>query len=236
MTLRRQLGAALAMGAVLVIATAVSLPSRISDALFSDAQAVTDNTFTSGTWSVLTYYLHNNPTPPVGDTNVQANLLMDDVEPTASTLYNYDTNADSAAGRYVAKGGSGTTTDLVKYQNWRTAALADPLVIDGMIELEFWSAIKDFGTGKAGDVGAFLRDFNPATSAYTEIGNATLAVSNWQGGSSTWVVNTISISVSNYTLQAGRQLDVRLVVGGSSGDDMWFAYDTASYASELRIP
>lgn len=44
------------------------------------------------------YYLHNNPTPPVGNTTAQADLLMNTTAPTSGTLYNYDTDRDSELG------------------------------------------------------------------------------------------------------------------------------------------
>lgn len=231
----RQALSSLSVGIAMLLAVSMVSPQRVSQAVFADSAVVTSNSFTSGEWAV--YYLHNNPTPPTANTRSQANLPMDASAPSATTLFNYDTDRDSSGGRLIGKGGGGATeTDLTKYQNWRTPALAAPLVLDGAVQFEFWSAVKDFGTGKAGSVQVFLRDFNPGTSTYTTIGTATLTASNWQGGSSTWVMRTISVSVSNYTLQAGRQLEFKVVVGGSSGDDMWFAYDTDTYRSRLVLP
>ncbi|MFC1861294.1 hypothetical protein ACFLYL_03355 [Chloroflexota bacterium] len=53
--------------------------------------------------------MHSNPTPPVGDTEAQAALLMDITEPTATTLYNYDTDLDEEPGRLIEIGGEGPT-------------------------------------------------------------------------------------------------------------------------------
>lgn len=215
---------------------AVGVPA--AQALFADSAAVGSNTFTTGSWATaIVYHLHNNPTPPTANTNMQASLPMDVTSPAAVTLYNYDRDRDGSPGRLVGKGASSAAeNDLTKYQNWRSAQLASPLAIDGSVTLDFWSAIKDFGTNKRGSVAAFLRDFNPATSTYTEIGNATLTVSNWQGGSGSWVSKSLSISVSDYTLAAGRQLELKLLVTGSADDDMWFAYDTVAYPSSLTLP
>jgi hypothetical protein len=38
------------------------------------------------------------------------------------------------------------------------------------------------------------------------------------------------------TIAAGSFLQLRVVVGNGSGDDMWFAYDTASFRSTLTMP
>lgn len=234
MTRHRALSA-LSVGVALLVAVSVASPPRASQAVFIDSAGVGTNTFSSGEWAV--YYLHDNPTPPTADTNSQANLPMNTTAPSATTLFNYDRDRDSFAGRYIGKGGIGTAeADLGKYQNWRTSTLASQLLIDGTVQFEFWSAIKDFTKGKAGSVRVFLRDFDPGTSTYTAVGNGALDSPNWQAGSGTWVQRTISIPVSNYTLQAGRQLEIKLLVGDSAGDDMWFAYDTATYRSRLVLP
>ena len=180
------------------------------------------------------WYLHNNPTPPTGDTTSQAVLPLDQTAPTATTLYNYDTDRDGAAGRMVDKGGSGAgETDLSKYQAWRSAALGSNLTIDGTVTVNLWSAIKDFNTGKRGNVTVFLRDYNG--SSYTEICDGNLTEKPWSGGAS-WVLKTFQFACVSYTIPAGNFLEVKLIVGNSAGDAMWFAYDTTSYDSRVQLP
>ena len=180
------------------------------------------------------WYLHNNPTPPTGDTTSQADLPMDQSSPTATTLYNYDTDRDGDAGRVIAKGGSGASEiDLGKMQNWRTAALTADECINGTVTVTLWAAIKDYGLGKAGEIVVYLRDYNGST--YTEIGNGSVFNADWQGGSSTWVQATVNIPGLSYTIPSGNVIEVKLVVGGQSGDDMWIAYDTAAYPAEVDI-
>jgi hypothetical protein len=105
--------------------------------------------------SSLTYYVHNNPTPPTGNTSSQTNLPLDQTSPTAATLYNYDTNRDSFAGLVIAKGGtSASVSDTTKYQNWRTAALGTDLTLEGTVNFTFWSGMKDFEDDKTGSVRA----------------------------------------------------------------------------------
>ncbi len=58
----------------------------------------------------------------------------------------------------------------------------------------------------------------------------------WQGGSRTWVEKTITFTDVDRTIAAGRFLQLRVVVGNNSADDMWFAYDTASFQSQLILP
>ena len=198
-----------------------------------DQQTNASNTF--ATAASFPKYLHNNPTPPTADTNSQAVLPTDTTPPSATTLYNYDLNRDGFAGLFITKGGAGAgEADLTKHQVWRSGALSSGLSIVGTVTIDLWGALKDFGLSKAGEVTVFLRDYDGAS--YTEIGNGTLLDSDWQGGSSTWVMKTITISGLNYTIPVGNELEVKLIVGGNSGDDMWFAYDTTSYSSVVKFP
>ena len=186
-------------------------------------------------YPIEVHYMHSNPSPPTGDTNSQADLPFTTTVPTATILYNYDQDVDAEPGKQIAKGGSGANeSDLNKYQNWRTGVLSSNLVFDGVVNFHFWSGIKDFGDGKAGEVKAFLRDYNG--TGYTEITNVTLFVSDWQGGSSTWVEKTLAFPSVVYSVPAGNQLEVKYIVGGNAGDDMWFAYDTTALDSRLVFP
>ena len=140
----------------------------------------------------VVYYLHNNPTPPTADTLSQANLTMDTTSPFAFVLFNYDTDRDGFEGRLFDKGGVGAgETDIGKFQNWRTGALASGFRILGTVEIRLHSAIKDFQLAKEGEVKVFLRDWNGTT--YTEIGNATLLDADWQKGFTTFVEASIEI-------------------------------------------
>jgi hypothetical protein len=209
--------------------------ARQADALLVEQAPVAGNTFTTAASFATNYYLHNNPSPPTGNTASQTNLPLNETAPTATTLYNYDTNRDASAGLLIAKGGSGASeADTTKYQSWRTAALGSSLTINGTVDVILWSAIKDFGLNKQGSVRVFLRDYNG--SSYTEICNGTLTQSNWQGGSSTWVSKTISFTCSSYTIPAGNRLEVKLIVNASADDSMGFAYDTTSYDSRAVLP
>jgi len=137
-----------------------------------DARMVVPTT-TSGT---LTYYLHNNPTPPVGDTNAQANLSMNDVQPTADTLYNYDKNYDwrnPRPGRRVEESSGGPDgLELKEYQNWRSAPYSSETHLKGTVVINLFIAPDGFNFDNDGSFRVYLRDYNPATGTYTEIGSA----------------------------------------------------------------
>jgi hypothetical protein len=187
--------------------------------------------YTGITTAPEVFYLHNSPTPPQGNTRMQHPLPMDVALPTASTLFNYDTDRDGFAGRLIQKGGSATTTDRTKFQNWQTQTFDDDFQIDGDVSFVFWSAMKDFKTDKRGHVGAYLME--GATVCATASLNPT---TNWQGGSNTWVERTVTFEDVDCTIAEDSFLQLRVVVHSSSADDMWFAYDTVAFQSRLILP
>ena len=182
----------------------------------------------------LTLYLHNDPSPPAGDTASHATLPVDLTAPTASVLHNYDIDRDTFPGLLIKKGGSGAgETDPTKYQAWRSAVVATDLTIQGNVVVELWSAMKEFAQGKQGRATVYLRHFDGSSS--TEIAQATRTDGDWQGGSSGWVLKSFVLGVGPYTVAAGHSLELTVIVEPSSADDMWFAYDTAAYPSRVQI-
>jgi len=183
----------------------------------------------------LTFYLHNNPTPPTADTASQPVLPMDLTDPSADTLYNYDTDRDAFPGLLIAKGGSGADeSDPTKYQAWRTSALPTDLIVQGDLTLKLWSGMKDFQGNNRGVITVYLRDFDG--SGYVEVGSSTLAESGWQSGSPSWVLKTLTFSVGPHTVASGHSLELKIIVQGSSDDDMWFTYDTSPNRSRVVVP
>lgn len=195
--------------------------------------AVVEIPFTGAT--TCGYFLHNNPSPPSGDTTSQADLVADDSYPSAATLYNYDTDRDAAAGRLISKGGTGASeSDLALHQNWQTAVLTEPLELAGTVRVAFWAAVKDFNTTARGDVTVYLRDYDGGS--YTEIGNVNVTADPWDASASgSWVSATAAISGLDYTVPTGNQLEIKMIVPAASGDDMWIAYDTNSYPSSVTF-
>ncbi|MBA4180331.1 MAG: hypothetical protein C0506_07065 [Anaerolinea sp.] len=183
-----------------------------------------------------TWYLHNNPSPPTGNTSSQATLTMDQTAPSAGTLYNYDTDRDSYAGLLIERSNNGLSElDSRKFQVWRTAVLSCDVVLSGTATFPLWAGTREFRTGKAGSITAYLRDYDGST--YTEIASGTVTAADWQGASSTFVQRTIAITGINYTVAAGHQIEVRLLVNSSNSDeDMMLAYDTAAYPVTATLP
>ena len=177
-------------------------------------------------------YLHNNPTPPTADTNRQPDgLPMDTTEPTATTtLYNYDVDVDTNPGRTIAKFGVGPTeADPGQYQSWRSGILASPLTLSGTLSIDIWGATQGFSSGLLGIVTFFSRDYNGST--YAEIGQGTIFDADWQSTSTTWVRKVVLVPGFDYTIPAGNELEVKMIVENSGASEIWFAYDTMSYAA-----
>ena len=181
------------------------------------------------------YYLHNDPTPATGDTDAQLILSMDSTAPTATTLYDYDVDFNSDAGRTLQKTPSGLSEfQLQKHQVWRSGALTGDLAITGDVTIDLWAGMVSFDQDKLGIVTAYLRDYDGAT--HQEIGHGSVYVADWQGGSSTFVKRSIVISEVSYTVSSGNELEVFLVVENQATGDMWLAYDTTSHPAVVKIP
>jgi hypothetical protein len=177
------------------------------------------------------YFLKTNST---GNTISSATLPLSTTAPTLTTLFNYDTNRDAVAGLLLAKTGQGLAeTDATKSQRWNMSTVS-PVTLSGNARVTLWSAMKSFEANKAGAVQVGLYDCNSTVSTCSLLGSNSITSSNWSptGG---WVSRDWDLGTLNHTVQAGRILQVRVVVLGSSGDDMNFAYDTTTYRSVLTM-
>ena len=139
--------------------------------------------FTTGT---VTFYFHNNPTPPTGDvaipsaelSNPWTNLTMNTTSPTSTTLYNYDkynpdgiTSRDTVVGRWVERKAEGTNCaskvlDGYRYRAiWRSPVLSSsPLTISGAIQFRWWWGTQDGTTQSSQNITWWLCKFDPSQS------------------------------------------------------------------------
>jgi len=231
---RRRLAALLAAGLVVAAVAATVAGTQVVLARLVDAAPVTNSTFATGTWvTATTWYLHNNPTPPTANTTAQFNLAINATAPTATTLYNYDTNCECRTGRSINRNtGLVSEAGSCRYATWRSAALAAARTLNGTATLTVFARKASTG-GTAPNLRAFLRVFNPSTSAYTELGtaNATIATESTLPFASyalSWTLASVSVPV-------GRQVEVETVATGGTRDAE-VAYDTTAYASSLALP
>ena len=90
--------------------------------------------------------------------------------------------------------------------------------------------MRDFQTGKTGQIQAYLLDWDGSQAQL--IAQNAVSNSSWDGD---WQPLTINFGLLDHTILAGHQLELALVVDGSSGDDMWLAYGTETLFSNLTI-
>lgn len=183
------------------------------------------------------FYLHNNPTPPTGDTTSQLDLPLDETAPTATTLHNYDTNRDSSSGltvKHGRKGGELDSTDATKTQDWVTGPLAEDMTVDGRISLFVKMADGSFNSGKLITIAAWILDFDPSTSTETPIiKQGTASFTSTSG----WLEVSLHFRPTVYAFLQGHKLKLRFQIDGiSESIEGMVAYDTTDDLSFLRIP
>jgi len=219
---------------VLAAASAYCAGAGSSLALSTSAVTVGGNKLTSAVWA---FYLHNNPTPPVGNTTAQYNLTATTTASTAATLYNYDTNGANRPGRGINRTATPgpTLATALAYVNWRTTAFAVSQTMDTNVIVDTWSATNTTAAKRTGSLAVYVRDFNPSTSTYVEISNATLSGTYTAGR--TYYERPITVTLSSaYTLAAGHQLEVKIESpSATSQDNMLVAYDTTTYRATVTI-
>jgi len=219
--------------AVLAVAL-VALQVGSSLAQFSRSVAVGTNGITAGTWA---YYLHNNPTPPTANTTAQYNLAMTTTVPTATTLFNYDTNNANRPGRGITRNNppSPGLATANRYVNWRTPGFGSALTLTGTVTVDIWSATNVATANRTGSLIAYLRDYNPVAGTYVEIANATYT--GVYAAGRTYYERPIQVAVSPaYSIAAGHMLEVKLESPtATSQNNMLVAYDTTADTSLVRV-
>jgi len=233
-TRRRAVAPPMVVAALCLFALGGLSGARVTLALVTGSATVSHNTFTTGAWATATtWYLHNNPTPPVAGTTAQFNLALDGTAPTATTFYNYDTDCDARAGRSIKRGGGAVTeTGACLYATWRSAALPAARTLNGTATLTTWARKSSTG-GTSPTLRAFLRVFDPGTSAYVELGSANVSVTN--DSSTAWASYALPWSLASVSVPAGRQIEVKIVATGSNRDPE-IAYDTSATPTSLQLP
>ena len=231
---RRRLAVLVVVGLVVGAAAVAFAGTRVVLARFTDTTAVTNSSFATGAWATATtWYLHNNPTPPTGNTAPQFNLALNATSPTATTLYNYDTGCDSRAGRTLTRGtGLITEAGSCRYATWRSTALAAARTFNGTATLSIWARKTSTG-GTSPTLRAFLRVFDPATSTYVDLGQADATVST--NSTQAWTEHDLTWSLSSVSVPAGRRIEIKLVATGGNRN-VEIAYDASDLASALTLP
>lgn len=183
------------------------------------------------------YFLHNDPSPPVGDTLSHATLTMDAVAPTAAILYNYDTDRDSMAGleiRTGRQGGDIDESDARKFQDWISPVLGpSTTTVDGRASLFLSAGEQGLAADSSILVQAWLLDYDPVTDTnaliITQDSGAYTSVTGWQE-------IAIHFRPTIYDIPAGHRIRLKLQIDARSEDWAAIAYDTIEHISLLTVP
>ncbi len=90
--------------------------------------------------------------------------------------------------------------------------------------------MKDFASGKNAFIETGLYDCTIAGTSCTLLASGTATQNPWP---SAWQDIVIDFGAISHTIPAGRALVVKLVLDGTSADNLWFAYDTTSHQARL---
>ena len=167
-----------------------------------------------------------------GYTTTQSYLPLDGTL-AVGALPNYDTDRDSDPGRLVMKGVIGLAeTDNDKVQRWWEQL--GPGLLQGTPTLDIWLAVIDFDVGKTGQVVAGIYDCAADKTDCNLLASGSSSVNQATFGSDFGMV-VIVMSPIDVSLVADRGLMLRVAVSSGSDDDLWFAYGTTTYPTQLSI-
>jgi len=205
-----------------------------SQAVYSDQIDNAGNVFGAApSFEDRTYYLHDDPTPPVGNTAARLLLTADQVVPTAPSLYNYSTDLDSEPGRHLDEAGyDKNRTDPAEAVTWRLPPATTSQHLVGGITVDYWTSQDGFVNTDQTKIKWFLRDFNPVNGSYAEIEEIEF-VQEPLGPSGGWIHVTTVFQDVDYVLAPGHVIELKAEAGHANAN---LAYDTAAYPSFVVFP
>ena len=185
----------------------------------------------------VTLYLHNYPTPPIGDTTARANLVMDATIPTATVdSYKYSTNYYSGQpGRWIDRSSAThSESNLSRMQNWIYQVPAPNTIFDGTATVKLWVAMKDFNCALNPSITVFIRRrVDLASHSGTQLGSATASAGT---GSCGFRLVEFQVPLSSASVPQNQYLELKVKVNTSSNDAALIHYDTVTYTSTIKLP
>jgi outer membrane protein OmpA-like peptidoglycan-associated protein len=165
----------------------------------------------------------------VGDGSDVPVALLKVSAPTDTTLDNYDPSRDGFPGLWLHQHGSGPgETNKDKYQLWRIPA--GGLTINGAVSMSIWTALKQFKLNGAGELVAYLVECNPDGTGCVQIASAAVTRTDWDvANTGTWIQDTFDFGIVNYTVNSGKSIGFKVIIGPASANELWLAYDTVAY-------
>jgi hypothetical protein len=147
--------------------------------------------------------------------------------PEAEQLANLDRGRNADPGLTLESGGSGRREfDDARFQDFLTPA--DGMTIVGPISLTIWVAAPEAEPGSSAVLRARIHDCNEFGFGCADVA-AGEALVTWAANSSRFEPIEIPIPLDEHTWAADRTLELRLLVGASSGSPLWVRYDNSRH-------
>lgn len=186
----------------------------------------------------LTLNLHNNPTPPVGDTLAQKPMAMNLTPVSATTLYRYSTEFyTNQPGRYLEKRNTDhNETSKARMANW-VYQVPQNTIFNGTVEVKLWVARTDFSCGGAINLRAYLRTkTSETTDTGTERASGEGVMAPLGVTSCPFQQITISMVLTNLNVPINTWLELKVTNRNGSSSDALIAYDTSDFRSTIKLP
>ncbi|MGH2729366.1 MAG: type IV pilus modification PilV family protein [Actinomycetota bacterium] len=191
----------------------------------------------------LELFLHNNPTPPVGDTNRQKNTVMNPVEPTATTLYQYSKDKYTGApGRWIKDDGANHSEGASdKMANW-IYQTPEKAIYEGNAELQIWIANEDLACSPELSFNVYIREKSSGNKDNGTPLESFEDLTSLPSGDCNFRLYTLTFPF-NRTIARNKWIELKVTVNDKCcGPPQYetphglFAYDTTTYASMLTLP
>jgi serine protease AprX len=177
------------------------------------------------------FYLSSGSTIPVDGTSRPV-LPFVYTAPPEVVLPNYDTDLDSQPGLLLKRSEeSPTTAGSGQAQRWRLPTLVADTQMAPNSEFEFFAAVKGFQKRKPATVWAYLNEVGPDGNVVQVVGSGFYASNDWDDK---FASKRIDFRNPTTVLHAGNYLELVLVVDSTSSDDLWIAFNTKAYPSQLK--
>jgi type II secretory pathway pseudopilin PulG len=223
---------------VSLAATSKSQPTAPQQPVLTDSVTVNAPTCAVAGCQYKQLYLHNwadvsnvptaNSTTPTGSSVNQMNGFA----PTATTLFNYDTDRDAVTGRSLDTGGAGYgDVSASKTMYWQYG-VASNTTFAGTAYLSLYGVLRSLDPTETGVVNVYLRAQNGAS--WTNVGSATFTAGPW--GTSALGAFTVPVTGLNFSIAKNALLEVEVQVGSGASGVMDFGYDTSIYPASLSLP
>lgn len=183
----------------------------------------------------LTLYLHNNPSPPNGDTFIQTNLPMDTNFPISREMYNYAADKHSkpgAVGRYI-QAAETKETAIDKLLVWRSPQFTANRQMTGVAELTIYVLLEAHEKGAR--VKARLAECTNSMVCQEFTVATSVAIVSWAGQ---WNEMKVTFTNINRLIDQGNRvhLFVQLDKDVPNSDPGLLGYDASFFEAKLVLP